>query len=771
MHRFRITTRISLLLVLATLCCLAILMMMERDQGRTVRAYDALLAQEVAARDSARQMQVTFKTQVQEWKNLLLRGGDAAQYARYRGQFLAAEARVRQLADSLEAHLPAGAARELVTRFASQHATLSARYRAELGGRVTLSPSAARAADVAVHGVDRGPVALVDSVAEQLGRNVAASQAELARSLRRTSRVQWGITLLVLVTLGGLGVGIARSITRPIGRMVPALEGLAGGDLTATLAAQGRDELAAMSDAMNRTVSGIRTALGQERVDWAEVGRQRLEVERIGQLVENAPLNILYARPDLTIGYVNPAGRASLAALRDHLRLPAGELVGASAELFHDAATVPPLGDPARLPWRGRIEAGPEVVELAVSAIRTQAGEYLGPMVTWEVITARLAAEAALEEARAAQAREQEARREQERVEEERAREAAAAREAEQRAKAREEAARAAELEGKVDAILEVVNAAAGGDLTRRVPVSGEDAIGRLGSGLDGFFRDLAGSVAEIARAAEVVAAASSQLSQLGQALAGAAEETSAQTGVVGSSAGEVSRGVQTVAAGTEELSASIREIARSAAEAAQVAQVAVGRADETRQAIGKLAASSTEIGEVVKLITAIAEQTNLLALNATIEAARAGDAGKGFAVVANEVKDLAKQTATATESIGRTIAAIQGDTQVVLRSIGEIGTVIGQVNHSQTTIAGAVEEQSVTTAEMSRTVGEAARGTDEIVRNLAGVAAAAGQTADGAVQSQQAAGELLKVSGELQALVQRFRYRVEPAVPAGRLA
>jgi methyl-accepting chemotaxis protein len=174
---------------------------------------------------------------------------------------------------------------------------------------------------------------------------------------------------------------------------------------------------------------------------------------------------------------------------------------------------------------------------------------------------------------------------------------------------------------------------------------------------------------------------------------------------------------------------------------------------------MGKLGESSAEIGNVIKVITSIAEQTNLLALNATIEAARAGDAGKGFAVVASEVKDLAQETARATEDISRRVEAIQADTTGAVTAIEGISAVIARISDFQTTIASAVEEQTATTAEMNRSVSEAAGGTGEIARNIVGVAEAARLTSQGVTETQQATTEMAPMSTELSALVATFSF------------
>ena len=189
------------------------------------------------------------------------------------------------------------------------------------------------------------------------------------------------------------------------------------------------------------------------------------------------------------------------------------------------------------------------------------------------------------------------------------------------------------------------------------------------------------------------------------------------------------------------------------------MADQAVSFTNDANLTMAKLGESSAQIGNVVKVITSIAQQTNLLALNATIEAARAGEVGKGFAVVANEVKELAKETAKATEDISRKIETIQIDTHAAVEAISKISSIIKEINHSQSTIAAAVEEQSATTNEIGKNVAQAAKGGIEISENINGVAQAAKDTAEGASNNQLAAEELSRMAAELQKIVSQFVY------------
>jgi len=326
---------------------------------------------------------------------------------------------------------------------------------------------------------------------------------------------------------------------------------------------------------------------------------------------------------------------------------------------------------------------------------------------------------------------------------------------------------------GAAQSVLDQAEAIAAGDLTRDdLKVRSRDELGDLTAAINKMSGSLKRMILAITENATRVASASEELDTASQQITANSEETSAQADVVSKAAQAVSQNLQTVATGAEEMGASIGEIAKSATEAAKVATAAVKVAETTTIAVSKLGPSSTEIGEVIKAITSIAQQTNLLALNATIEAARAGEAGKGFAVVANEVKELAKATAKATEDISRKIEAIQTDTKAAVDAIASITEVINQVNEISSTIATAVEEQNATTNEMSRNVTEAAHGSSEITRNIGGVAEAAQGTTLGASDTQKASQQLVEMSAQLRSLVGQFKidadtFGIERAVRA----
>ena len=403
--------------------------------------------------------------------------------------------------------------------------------------------------------------------------------------------------------------------------------------------------------------------------DITDAVEARLVNQRYASMSNNSPINIMFADRDLVIRYMNPASANTLKKIQQYLPVSAERMIGQNIDIFHKNPSFQRglLSDPKNLPRKAVIEVGPEKLDLLVSAIHDQNNNYLGTMVTWDVITVRLAAE----------------KREKDMTE----------------------------------------------NLTRTLEI--------------------------VSQTSQTLSSSAEELSSVAQQMSSNSDQTSTQANVAAAAAEQVSRNVTTVATAAEEMSATTREIAKSATDAAKVASTAVRVAEETSKTVNKLGESSIEIGKVIKVITSIAQQTNLLALNATIEAARAGEAGKGFAVVANEVKELAKQTAAATEDISQKIEAIQKDTKGAVDAITHISSIIGEINDIQNTIASAVEEQTATTVEIARNASEAATGSGEIARNITTVSSAARSTSEGAANTLTASAGLAKLAAELREVVE----------------
>lgn len=316
-----------------------------------------------------------------------------------------------------------------------------------------------------------------------------------------------------------------------------------------------------------------------------------------------------------------------------------------------------------------------------------------------------------------------------------------------------------ANISEQIKSIREVTLIVAQGNLSQHIEADNAGEFKQLTDNTNQMISRLQSSIKQMADVATAVASSSEELTAVSKEMTENAKQTAEQATSASASAEQVNQNTMTVVTAVEEMDASIREIAKTVVESAKVANEAVKTADHTNETIDKLGQSSFEIGKVIKVITSIAQQTNLLALNATIEAARAGDAGRGFAVVANEVKELAKQTANATEDISQRIEAIQTDTQGATAAITQITEIINQINDLQSTIASAVEEQTATTNEIARNIAEAAQGTTDIAKNIGIVALNAQTTTIGASNSSAAATELARMAVDLQKVVTQFKY------------
>ena len=559
---------------------------------------------------------------------------------------------------------------------------------------------------------------------EALQRAVAIAEESATVVQSRIRGLMIGIAI-VIPAIVLLSILFATVLTRPLKAITAALRSVANGQLTETLDVYGKGEFGQMSIAFNDTIKGVRHAIGSDSVDWTDdFSAMRKNLSRIQSMVEGAPSSIVMLNTEGIITYVNPAARQLFASYRQALPASHESLEGESIEfLFRQNAVLVEriIGSPD-MPPASIVEFANEMFSVSFVAIQDNSGEYLGPMLTLEVITEQLA--------------------QQKRADEQ---------------NQRELDTRAAQ-QHDIDALLHGVNAAADGDLTLETPEITDPAVRQIVSGLERLYQSLRTSFQGIRQNAVTVADASTTLAQIGAQMENNTEQTSDEAKSVSFTASEVSTSVESVAAATEQMSACIREIAGNATQAVNTATSAVSLADKTEQSVKQLTESSLGISSIVKVITSIAEQTNLLALNATIEAARAGDAGKGFAVVANEVKELAKETSKATDEISQRIIAIQSDSQSATTAIRDINQVIKDINETQSMISCAVQEQDSTTNEISKAIAGAATGNQDIAHGIESVSERAQETLAGTSRMKTAASELSTMGNDLQALVTRFK-------------
>ncbi|AMV28041.1 Methyl-accepting chemotaxis protein II [Gemmata sp. SH-PL17] len=519
------------------------------------------------------------------------------------------------------------------------------------------------------------------------------SGTETYRSARQTmiGAVIGGVAGALL-----LGYLIAQLITAPLNRCVAVLEGVAKGDLTQRAEIDTRDETGRLAAALN-------VAIGNMQADVTEMARTK-------SMLDSAPINVMFADREFKIRYANAATFKSLRGVEHLLPIKADQLLGQSIDIFHKRPEHQRrlLGDPKNLPHSANIPLGTETLELNVNPVFDEKRNYIGAMVTWSIITERLALEKRVKE------------------------------------NAERDAAQSAELQHKVSAITESVSALAAGDFTQQIPDLGTDEVGQMAAALNE-------AVVSVRTALEGVREVSVQLADASSQLSSASEEIS--TG-----AQEQASSLEETASTLEEITATVRQNSDSAQQARQLASTSRDTAEKGGQVVGNAVGAMSEINEsskkiadIITTIDEIAFQTNLLALNAAVEAARAGEQGRGFAVVASEVRNLAQRSATAAKEIKSliedSVKKVDAGTELVNRSgstLGDIVTSVKRVTDIITEIAAASKEQST--------------GIDQVNKAVTQMDSVTQRNASQTEEMSATAQTLTDQAGQLRDLVSRFK-------------
>ncbi|HEX9791060.1 MAG TPA: PAS domain-containing methyl-accepting chemotaxis protein, partial [Kiloniellales bacterium] len=524
---------------------------------------------------------------------------------------------------------------------------------------------------------------------------------------------------------------------------------------------------------------------------WAVVTekvKMDAQAAQLTQMVEGMPIGVMMCDTEnFALNYMNKFSVEALKSLQDHLPVKVDDMIGQTIDVFHKvpAHQRKILSDPKNLPHKALIQVGPETLDLLVTPIHDTDGNYMGPMLTWSVVTAKVKSDAenerlvaTLQGIGASQAM----------IEFEMDGTIITANENFLKALGYQQLS---EIQGQKHSLfveakykessayrqfwdeLRAGKFQAGEFMRMRKdgkevwiqaaynPVLGPDGkpykVVKNAVDITQKKVETIAMAKRVSEVVDIVSSSSQELQSTAQSMASTAEETSRQSEAVAAASEEATTNVQTVASAAEEMSKSIEEIGQQVERSSSIASRAVSEADRTNVTVEGLAEAAQKIGEVVELISNIASQTNLLALNATIEAARAGDAGKGFAVVASEVKSLANQTAKATEDIAAQISGMQEATKGTVDAIKGIGKTISEISEIASGIASAVEEQSAATQEISRAVQEAASGTQEVSTNITSVNSAAVETGKSAGDVLSAAQELAKQGDVLRAEISKF--------------
>jgi len=621
-----------MLLVLTTAMCVILMLQLRSTAAEKINKQAVSNLSEIMS--SVSEIEVNFKTQVQEWKNILLRGGNPDDLEKYSSRFSERDQAVNATTSGLLAQSDNLLIRTQLEKFLAEHTQLGIDYRAALGEYIKSSPRAPFQADAAVRGKDRLPASTLKLLSGELHKdlNTLLEQQTHYRSLEQRNQLIFIVALFLTLSIIGYWM-TSRTINNPLGHTLASVKRLASGDAETPVTGLGRkDEIGELAEAVEyfrKNSLEKKQLTADQQAYYAEREEQQAESQRITQ--------------------------------------------------------------------------------------------------------ERLVAEETLRN--------------------------------EQLSNVERERKQSAALQARTDILLATVDSVAAGNLLCPVTIKGDDAIGQIGERLETVFSQFAGSIQNIRCNASTLYDASTSLSVVSETIAVSAEKNVSQTTRVSKASGNISNGVGSVAAAIEQMNASVKGIYGDAKQASDVASEASKLIIETDELVSNLAKSSVDIGSVIKVITSIAEQTNLLALNATIEAARAGEAGKGFAVVANEVKELAKETALATEDISERIVTIQSDSSNVTTSISSISQIIDRINNLQSAISSAVEEQASATAEIAKIVSNTTNESEEISSSMVRVEGSINETLTGANLAREASLAMDTMARDLRGLVDQFQMTTEDSL------
>ena len=539
------------------------------------------------------------------------------------------------------------------------------------------------------------------------------------------------VTALVAIVFCYL---ISGSITRPVKLFRQQLKDAAGGDLSQSPAMNRKDEFGQMSVDLNNTLSAVSTALGSESVNWPEVATVftdlKSSLQSVNAIVTQIPVTMLILDHEGIVSYVNPQAKQDIAYLvtKGAFRQSFGTGDDISKAEFCAQTLSAFFTDNRTLPHEAIVQCGSEHLQVSLHRLNDDADTHTGTLMSWQLVTEDIQQQQELNAAK------------------------------------HDEARHSTALITLINDLQRTLEMAAKGDLTQRISPSDDPRFSDIVKTVNGFIHHINDDLSSIKQGSLQLRKTVRTLSNSTDTIDRNAAEGNQKTNEVANDSDGVGDLMATAAAATERMSGSIIDISKSTIAADKVSAEAVVLTDNATVTVEQLFQSSNDIGSVVKFITSIAEQTNLLALNATIEAARAGEAGKGFGVVANEVKELAKQTATATDEISTRINSIQADSTSVVESISRLSGIVNNINEYQNTIATAIAQQTSVSKDISRTIGETADNSGNIRRNITGLVSCNQATLKSLNQARDATSDIVESAETFERLLSNYTLDMDNA-------